>query len=182
MDEKQFKSILSPVKEWIERTIAEFASQMEPVAKAPFSRLTKYYPADLLQRIQRVIVDRCPVPDLASTGIPQLAEIESWDLKGVPWGDIIFIKRDFADSESLHFHELLHIVQWELLGADRYLTAWAIGTITHGYRSNPLEEMAFRLQQRFETKDESFDVVSEVGAELAQWPESCFDVREAFDS
>ena len=176
MDEKQFEKMICDVTSWIERTIADVASRRQPVAKAPFPRLRKYYPPDLLQRIQRVVVDRCPVPPLGSTGIPQLAEIELWDLKGAPWGDMIFIKRDFMDSESLHFHELLHVVQWELLGRDRYLTAWAIGTITKGYRANPLEEMAFRLQQRFEAEGESFDVVDEVKAELAQWPESSFDV------
>lgn len=176
MNKEQFEKLLSAVRCWIARTLADFAPHMEPVANAPFPRLAEYYPADHLRRVRRVVVDRCPVPVLSLTGIPQLAEIETWDLKGVPWGDVIFIKRDFADSEPLHFHELLHTVQWDCLGADRYLAAWAIGTITRGYRNNPLEEMAFRLQQRFEAEAERFDVVSAVKAELAQWPASNFDL------
>jgi hypothetical protein len=58
---------------------------------------------------------------------------------------------------------------------DRYLTAWAIGTITSGYRANPLEEMAFRLQSRFESDNSPFDVVSEVTSEVAGLPRDLFD-------
>jgi hypothetical protein len=58
--------------EWIADTIADYKTQMEPIAKVRFKRLKEYYPRTLLERIQRVIVDRCPVPPLASTGIPQL--------------------------------------------------------------------------------------------------------------
>ena len=176
MNEQQFRLILSDVQNWIKRICSDFAPYMEPMETASFSRLAEYYPAGLLNRVNRVVVDRCPLPPLTSTGIPQLAQIETWDLKGVPWGDTIFIKRDFSDSESLHFHELLHIVQWDCLGAERYLTAWAVGTITKGYRNNPLEEMAFRMQGRFEAEVELFDVVSDVRAELAQWPRDFFDI------
>jgi hypothetical protein len=177
MEQKQFKSILSSVKDWMARTLAEHEAQKQPVAAAKFDKLERYYPTDLLRRAQRVLVDRCPVPPLATAGIPQLAEIENWDLKGIPWEDTIFIRRDLADWDAVHFHELFHIAQWQCLGTDRYLTAWAIGTITLGYRNNPLEEMAFRHQLRFENDDAPYDVFTEITAELAAWPDSNFDIR-----
>jgi hypothetical protein len=151
---------------------------MEPIAKVGFKRLNQYYPRKLLERIQRVIVDRCPVPPLASTGIPQLGEIELWNIKGIPWINTIFIRRDLADWEAMYFHELVHIIQWEHLGAERYLTAWAIGTITMGYRGNPLEEMAFRHQARFEKEGKPYGIVSEVSKEISNLPESIFDIRK----
>jgi len=101
-----------------------------------------------------------------------------FDIKGIPWDTTIFIRRDLADWDAVHFHELLHVVQWEYLGTDRYLTAWAIGTITRGYRENPLEEMAFRFQVRYETDDTPFDVIKAVTAELNQWPDRHFDTRQ----
>jgi len=177
MEQKQFRSILSKVKEWMVCTLAEHEAQKQPVAAAQFEKLEGYYPADLLQCAQRVLVDRCPVPPLATAGIPQLAEIENWDLKGIPWQDTIFIRRDLADWDVVHFHELFHIAQWQYLGTDRYLTAWAIGTITLGYRNNPLEEMAFRHQLRFETEDTPYDVIKEITAEITTWPDSYFDIK-----
>jgi hypothetical protein len=176
MEQKEFRRLISDVQRWISQTLAAHKAMMQPVAAARFDRLKAYYPAPVLQRVQRVIVDRCPVPPLAVTGIPQLAEIENWDIKGIPWQNTIFIRRDLADWEGVHFHELLHIVQWNCLGTNRYLTAWAIGTLTRGYRDNPLEEMAFRHQSRFESEEASYDVVREVSAEIARWPDSYFDI------
>jgi hypothetical protein len=178
VEQEKFRNLISYVQKWIVNTLAEHETQMEPVAASQFIRLKRYYPNTLLQRIQRVIVDRCPVPRLAFTGIPQLAEIETWDIKGIPWENTIFIRRDLADWDAVHFHELLHIIQWERLGTKRYLTAWAIGTITRGYRDNPLEEMAFRHQSRFETEEKPYDVVREVTAEMAIWPDSFFDISK----
>jgi len=178
MERQQFENLLSDVKKWIARILAEHEAQKQPLEAAQFARLTKYYSTELLQRVQRVIVDRCPVPPLADTGLAQLAEIENWDIKGIPWENTIFIRRDLADWDVVHFHELLHIAQWKHLGTDRYLTAWAIGTITRGYRENPLEEMAFRHQVRFETQETPYDVVKEVADEIAAWPRSNFDLNK----
>jgi hypothetical protein len=178
MKPSQFKKLLSDIEEWIGQTLSAFKTQMQPVAAAQLDRLNQYYPKTVLQRIQRVIVDRCPVPPLAVTGIPQLAEIEKWDIKGIPWINTIFIRRDLADWDAVHFHEMLHIIQWEYLGTERYLTAWAIGTITRGYRDNPLEEMAFRHQLRFDTDKTPYDVISEVKGEMAEWPESYFEIGQ----
>jgi hypothetical protein len=158
--------------------LEEHQAQMEPIPVAQFERLKGYYPNTLLQRVKRVIVDRCPIPPLSFTGIPQLGEIETWDIKGIPWENTIFIRRDLADWDVVHFHEMLHIIQWEHLGTERYLTAWAIGTITQGYRDNPLEEMAFRHQARFETEEKPYNIFKEVTAEISVWPDSFFDIRK----
>jgi len=73
---------------------------------------------------------------------------------------------------------MLHIIQWEHLGIERYLTAWAIGTITQGYRDNSLEEMAFRHQARFETEEKPYNVVKEITTEISVWPDGIFDIRK----
>ena len=178
MEPAQFKVLLSNTQKWIGHTLAAHKAQMEPVAAAQLERLNQYYPKTVLQRVQRVIVDRCPIPPLDIIGVPQLAEIENWDIKGIPWVNTIFIRRDLASWDAVHFHELLHIIQWEILGTERYLTAWAIGTVTRGYRDNPLEEMAFRHQARFESEEKPYDIVREVTAEIAIWPDSIFDIRK----
>ena len=178
MDQNQFRILLSDIQKWIEHTLVEHEAQMQPVAAAQFERLNQYYPESVLQRVQRVIVDRCPIPPLTITGIPQLAEIENWDIKGIPWVNTIFIRRDLAGWDAVHFHELLHVIQWENLGTERYLTAWAIGTVNRGYRDNPLEEMAFRHQLRFETDKTPYDVISEVTDEIADWPDIHFDIGQ----
>ncbi len=178
MRQKQLQALVLDVQKWIVNILAEHETQMEPIASVPFDRLGEYYPSSLLQRIRRVLVDQCPVPPLAYTGIAELKQIENWDIKGIPWKDTIFIRRDLANWEAIHFHELLHIIQWEYLGTERYLTAWAIGTTKLGYRANPLEKMAFRHQSRFETEKKPYNVVREVTAEISILPNSIFDIRK----
>ena len=65
---------------------------------------------------------------------------------------------DLAGVESLHFHELVHVVQWSALGPEKFLACYADGLERFGYLRSPLELMAFRLQRRFEREAEPFSV------------------------
>jgi hypothetical protein len=58
MEPAQFRILLSDIQKWIENTLAEYEAKMQPVAAAQFERLNQYYPETVLQRVQRVIVDR----------------------------------------------------------------------------------------------------------------------------
>lgn len=53
-------------------------------------------------------------------------------------------------SEELHFHELVHVVQWARLGVDNFLLAYGLGLLLSGYAQSPLEQMAYELQRHFE--------------------------------
>jgi hypothetical protein len=74
VNQEQFRYLVSDVQKWIVHTLADYEAKMEPIATAQFERLKEYYPYTLLQRVQRVIVDRCPIPPLTITGIPQLGK------------------------------------------------------------------------------------------------------------
>ncbi len=57
--------------------------------------------------------------------------------------------------------------QWQHLGPERFIMAYALGhLVSGGYRSNPLEEMAYRLQARFDANAPAFDVAAIVRPEL----------------
>lgn len=73
----------------------------------------------------------------------------------------------YERDESLHFHELVHVVQWQHLGPERFIMAYALGhLLSGGYRTNPLEEMAYGLQARFDANTPAFDVAAIVRPEL----------------
>lgn len=40
-------------------------------------------------------------------------------------------------------------MQWERLGPERFLLAYAVGLANHGDRESPLETMAYSLQREF---------------------------------
>jgi hypothetical protein len=88
---------------------------------------------------------------------------------GITYQDIYFIKRERARDESLHFHELTHIVQWRLLGPNGFLLAYALGYLSRGgYDKNPFEQIAYELQSHFESGAQPFSVEPLVARHLKQ--------------
>jgi len=75
--------------------------------------------------------------------------METMPMDGVTYKDIFFV-RIGQQRDSLYFHELVHVVQWDWLGVDNFLLAYAIGLLQHGYQQSPLEQMAFQLQAGFD--------------------------------
>lgn len=68
------------------------------------------------------------------------------------------MRADHAHVESLHFHELVHVIQWRLLGPEGFLALYADGLERFGYRNSPLEVMAYELQDKFEREQEPIHV------------------------
>ncbi len=82
-------------------------------------------------------------------GLPDFAPFEAMPISGVTYDDTFFVSRG-RESESLYFHEMVHVVQWDRLGVDNFLLAYGIGLMRSGYRHSPLEEMAYALQEKFD--------------------------------
>ncbi len=79
-----------------------------------------------------------------------------------------FVRWDRVNAEPLHFHELVHVIQWNVLGPERFLALYADGLERFGYRNCPLEVMAYELQTRFEKDRIPFDVQVEVAQRLRE--------------
>ena len=71
-------------------------------------------------------------------------------------------------AERLHFHELIHVVQWRLLGPETFLAAYAAGLETFGYRESPLEIMAYNAEASFCQSDQLFDAENLVAEQLSR--------------
>jgi hypothetical protein len=99
----------------------------------------------------------CSHPPVAEVGLSG---------EGVTFLSSFFIKQGFERDESLHFHELVRVVQWQHLGPDRFILAYALGHQRWGYRANPLEVMAYTLQRCFDAGAGEFDVEAVVRREL----------------
>ena len=138
-------------EQWIDELLARHRAEAVPVASLSFARLGRFYLPDTLESSRVVRVDRVPTPPLTSMGLPGFSEFENMDASGITYRDTFFVEQSVADDESLHFHELVHVVQWRVLGARNFLLAYAAGLATpEGYASNPLEVIAYGLQEQFE--------------------------------
>src|SRR5471030_409451 len=114
-----------------------------------FQRLLLYFQRSLLHSTNVVVTDAPPVPPLAAWRLSEFAWIESQP-RAVTYQDTYFLEPSAAGSESIHFHELVHAVQWRVLGPEDFLLLYTAGLAAHGYEDSPLEAMAYAHQARFE--------------------------------
>jgi hypothetical protein len=67
------------------------------------------------------------------------------------------------------FHELIHVVQYDILGLDKFVELFITGWVNQGfnYAAIPLEMDAYELQYQYASApDLSFDVQDEVSQRL----------------
>src|SRR6266581_4315045 len=152
---------------WIQQTLVAHETLARSVTSKNFSRLPLYFSQTQIEVAKFVVVDRVPVPPLSSIGLSQFSEFERGDYDGVTYLDTYFLKKAGADDESLHFHEMIHVVQWRLLGAEFFLAMYAGGLEKFGYRNSPLERMAFDAQELFDRSGSVFDAEKFVEQKLS---------------
>ncbi len=69
-------------------------------------------------------------------------------------------------EEALHFHELIHVIQWRLLGPERFLVDYANGLDEFGYENSPLEKMAYDAEGSFRRSSPVFNAEKFVAERL----------------
>lgn len=154
------------IEDSIGKTVQTYLPRSRNVEDYQFKRLPHYFPADLLKNTRVAVVDIIPVPQIDDPGMEKLFDFKSFNITGITYNTIYFIKRGHELSESLHFHELIHVIQWQYLGAREFLTQYLTNLLTSGYRHNPYEEIAFRYQNKFDTDFDAYDVAAAVMTEL----------------
>jgi hypothetical protein len=170
MTPEEFRKLYPHVIGWIQETLAAHSDEANTVSSFGFPRLSRYFSENLLSSTKVIIVDRVPMPPLSSMGLSQFAAFEHGDFDGITYLDTFFVKRGSASAERLYFHELIHVVQWRLLGPERFLAVYANGLETLGYRESPLEAMAYNAEESFCQSDQCFDAENLVAKQLSRMP------------
>src|SRR5438067_1694428 len=157
MTPEEFAAAYPVVLAWISQTLADHARSAKTVASQGFKRLPLYFSQELLETTKVVPVTRVPVPSLSSMGLHRLRDFERRDWEGITYIDTIFLKQTRAGDEELYFHELIHVVQWRLLGPERFLKMYADALEKFAYWDSPLERMAYDVQAEFSRSKHTFD-------------------------
>ena len=67
-------------------------------------------------------------------------------------------------TPQLIFHEMVHVLQYRLLGIEEFARLYVRGYLQGGYDGTPLEVCAYQLDGRFIMGSVGFDVEAEVQA------------------
>lgn len=163
---EEFAKFYPPLLEWIRTTLTANEHAAQSVASHGFSRLPLYFAENTLASTKVVLVDPLPMPPLSSMGLTRFAEFERGDFDGITYIDTIFLKPAQSNNENMYFHELVHVIQWRLLGPHRFLLSYANGLECFGYRQSPLEAMAYDAETAFASSAATFSVEKMVAERL----------------
>ena len=126
MDSHRYAAFLPTVLDWLQRTLEAHAGEKRPVASFRFSRLPRYFSPELLNTASVVITELLPVPPLSALGLTEFAAFERQPMSGITYLDTYFLLPDGAGDESLHSHELIHVIQCQVLGPRDFLLLWPL--------------------------------------------------------
>jgi hypothetical protein len=165
---------LPQVQTWMAELHAKSEAHSVPASETAFTRLGEYFPLAVLERARAVMVDAIPFPPVRSLGLPEFEAMAAMPMDGITFGHMYFLRQENA-SEALHFHELVHVVQWSALGVQAFLPTYAVGFAQHGYEDSPLESMALALQSKFERGHKLPDLVGFISWDAEQARKSAED-------
>jgi hypothetical protein len=158
----RYAEYLPVIANWIQETLDASAGTARSVESFHFLRLPHYFSQQLLRTTNVVILDRLPVPPLSAFGLTEFAAFETQPMSGITYLDTYFLLPGGAGDESLHFHELIHVIQWQALGPRDFLLMYAAGLAECGYLDSPLERMAYDHQRQFDSGEPPYAVEVEV--------------------
>lgn len=150
IDITSLKPFIAQIDSWIDGYIHSHSQERNRVSELGFPRLPEYYSQTILDRAFAVYTDQVKAPPLTEFGINGFSFFESLDAGGITYKDTFFITPDQKDRESIHFHELIHIIQWYELGADKFILTYGANLLVSGYRRHPLEAIAYDFQADFD--------------------------------
>jgi len=155
---------------WIAGRRDSFQATSDPLSPEDRLVLRTHFGHNVLNRARVAWVDEIANPDFYSA--PELAEVgiplDFRQMSGITFLDTIVLSRSRgggpARRRPLLFHELVHFVQYRILGLDRFVSEYVEGWARNGrsYEAIPLERMAYEMQDRFERAAGRFSVEQEV--------------------
>lgn len=149
--------MIKKIENWIDETNLEFIAQAKSCACFE-DDFKGYYAADFLHKASFVVLDDIPKPDFPELRQMGLGDFIDMPVKGITYKDTYFIREPFVQELRLHFHELVHVVQWNLLGVPNFINRYLLEIQQHGYHDAPLERMAYALDAYFAAGMRGIDV------------------------
>jgi hypothetical protein len=145
---RRLRTALPAMNRWIDELLAAHEPGSTPVSQLGYQGLSACFPASLLDATRVVIAESVPFPPVSALGLSELDAMAGSRMAGITFRAMYFLCGPLP-SEQVHFHELVHVIQWRALGSDDFLLTYGASLLLHGYARNPLEAVAFDLEARF---------------------------------
>lgn len=181
MEEKIFDSkIIDKIHYWIYDILFQYYDKMISCKKFE-TEFKGFHKPEHLSKCYYVIVKNIPTPDLIDFESFEsvFSDLKLSDLQNIGLNELIntnaaaitfrnvyLIKEEFVDDLSVHFHELVHIFQWQYFGSKEFLFHYLSEVKKYGYKNAPMEKMAYELENHFKNKRSVLNVSNFVRKKL----------------
>lgn len=179
--DKSFENVIAFLIEnaiiWAESQRDRYRSTSRKLEDNEMDELKRFFGPETLHKTRIKMVPIIENPDFYATlnkmGIPEPMDLTT--ASGITYMDTVLISERYLIHQSqwlpLIFHELVHIVQYEVLGVQKFMEEYLYGWADHGfsYASIPMEKDAFDLAAKYELDTEhGFSVIKEVRLRLTE--------------
>ena len=153
--------LISKIAQWIDTCLDSYTNDRKS-CKILQPHFDGFYPANFLENSFFVVVDDIPKPNFPELRESGLGGFIGMDLDGITYKNTYFLKSKHVNNLALHFHELVHVFQWQYLGAEGFINRYIQEIQQYGYGDAPLEVMAYSLDAHFSSGGNRFDVTEYV--------------------
>ncbi|MET1256902.1 hypothetical protein [Aliikangiella maris] len=158
--------MLNKINNWIDNLNRTYSEQKISCRQflQPFAA---FYSEAFLDNASYVVVDKIPKPEFPELSEMGLGDFIDMPASAITYKDTYYILVQSAESMRIHFHELVHVAQWQLLGAQGFISRYIQEIQQFGYAQAPLEKMAYALDGHFAQGGESIVVPNYVAKQLS---------------
>ena len=149
----------------------KYGANAVPLTPAQKHAMQPFFSREILDQVKVVALNGSRVEDPPFYAMAKMMGILNLlsfsEVAAVTFVDVVVSHEPFSDT--LLFHELVHVVQYAQMGSKEFASHYVRGFLKSGsYDGIPLEQNAYELEQRFVSKGRSFSVADEV----RQWVEA----------
>ncbi|HUH67163.1 MAG TPA: hypothetical protein VLZ07_12090 [Syntrophales bacterium] len=152
---------------WVDDLLARHESSARQVTAYGFRRLSQFFSPETIEAARCVEVDSVPKIPWQEFGLPVPKGMDV-DFEGITFRNTYFLRRKEANQESLHFHEMVHVVQWQMLGNDLFPLIYVLDALKGSYQTNILEVITREVTDFFVKAEEPFNAEFIIAAWIGQ--------------
>jgi hypothetical protein len=133
------------LKKWIKNTNNQHKDIRKPCSIFQ-DQFAGFYDYSFLKYRYFVVTAQLPFP---SEDLVESIGLKGFDINAmdaITYDNTYYVRPSHRENLSLHFHELVHCVQWKILGKSRFLKRYINEVNEFGYKKAPLEDIAYSLE------------------------------------
>lgn len=149
--------MLEKIEKWIHQVNASHKTVRQSCAVFQ-NRFSGFYSPGFLETAYFVVTDNIPKPDFPELREAGLGDFIDMDVGGITYDDTYYVMKGAVNELRLHFHELVHVIQWRELTPQGFIKRYIREVQDFGYDNAPLEKMAYALDEHYRARGRQLSV------------------------